>query len=61
MSLQEAGVNCLTSLFNKILAGERMPDEWRKSTLIPTYKNKGNVQDCGNYCGVKLTLEQPKF
>ena len=30
--------------------GERMPEEWRRSLLIPIYKNKG----CGNYRGIKL-------
>ena len=54
VSLEEVGVNYLTSVFNKICAGERMPDEWRESTLIPIYKNKGDAQDCGNYRGVKL-------
>ncbi|XP_047471349.1 uncharacterized protein LOC125026792 [Penaeus chinensis] len=31
----------------------RMPDEWRKSTLIIIYKNKGDAQDCGNFRGIK--------
>ena len=61
MSLEETGVNYLTSAFNKILAGERMPDEWRKSTLIPIYKNKGDAQDCGNYRGVKLMSHTMKL
>ncbi|XP_047498446.1 uncharacterized protein LOC125045285 [Penaeus chinensis] len=47
ISQEEAGVGYLTSLFNKVLAGERMPDEWRKSPLIPICKNKGDAQDCG--------------
>ncbi|XP_042890365.1 uncharacterized protein LOC122265229 [Penaeus japonicus] len=49
ISLEEAGVGHLTSLFNKILAGDRIPDEWRKSTLMPIYKTKVDVQDCGSY------------
>ena len=32
-----------------------MPDEWRKSTLIPIYKNNGDTQDCGNYRDVKMS------
>jgi len=31
-----------------------MPREWRFSTVIPLYKNKGDVQDCNNYRGIKL-------
>ena len=31
-----------------------MPEEWRSSTLIPLYKNKGDAQVCGNYRGTKL-------
>ena len=26
--------------FNRLLMGERMPEEWRRSVLIPIYKNK---------------------
>ena len=34
------GIIWLTKLFNEILRSERMPWEWRKSTLMPIYKNK---------------------
>ena len=48
------GIKFLTRLFNRILVGERMPDEWRRSVFIPIYKNKGDAQCCGNYRGIKL-------
>ena len=48
------GIKFLTGLFNKLLAGERMPEEWRRSVLIPIYKNKGDAQCYGNYRGIKL-------
>ena len=37
----EIGIKFLTRLFNRLLMGERMPEEWRRSVLIPIYKNKG--------------------
>ncbi|KAI5618310.1 hypothetical protein C0J50_22292 [Silurus asotus] len=52
--LGEMAVEFLTRLFNTILEGERMPKEWRKSVLVPIFKNKGDVQTCSNYRGIKL-------
>ncbi|KAK3522543.1 hypothetical protein QTP86_023298 [Hemibagrus guttatus] len=44
--LGEAAVEFLTSLFNRVLESERMPEEWRRSVLVPIFKNKGDVQSC---------------
>ncbi|KAK3530928.1 hypothetical protein QTP70_006503 [Hemibagrus guttatus] len=52
--LGEAAVEFLTSLFNRILESEKMPEEWRRSVLVPIFKNKGDVQSCSNYRGIKL-------
>ena len=38
-----------------------MPDEWRKSTLVPLYKKKGDIQDCSNYRGIKLISQTMKL
>ncbi|KAK3521199.1 hypothetical protein QTP70_000483 [Hemibagrus guttatus] len=51
--LGEAAVEFLASLFNRILESEKMPEEWR-SVLVPIFKNKGDVQICSNYRGIKL-------
>ena len=48
------GIKFLTRLFNRRLMGERMPEEWRRSVLIPIYKNKGDAQCCGNCRGINL-------
>ena len=50
----EMGIKFLTRLYNRLLMGEWMPEEWRRSVLIPIYKNKGDAQCCGNYRGIKL-------
>ena len=47
-------IKFLTRLFNRLLMGERMPEEWRRSVLIPIYKNKGDAQFYGNCRGIKL-------
>ncbi|KAK3570545.1 hypothetical protein QTP86_022081 [Hemibagrus guttatus] len=52
--LGEAAVEFLASLFNRVLESERMPKEWRRSVLVPIFKNKGDVQSCSNYRGIKL-------
>ena len=48
------GIKFLTRLFNRLLVGEQMPKEWRRSVLIPINKNKGDAQCCGNCRIIKL-------
>ena len=38
-----------------------MPNEWRKSTLVPLYKNEDDIQDCSNYKGIKLVSHTMKL
>ncbi|KAK3527328.1 hypothetical protein QTP86_020250 [Hemibagrus guttatus] len=58
--LGEAAVEFLTSLFNRVLESKRMPEEWR-SVLVPIFKNKGDVQSCSNYRGIKLMSHTKKL
>ena len=51
----------LTLLFNKILESGKMPDAWRSSTIIPIYKKKGDIQQCGSYRGIKLMSHTMKL
>jgi len=32
----------------------KMHRKWRSSVVIPLYKNKGDIQDCNNFRGIKL-------
>ena len=40
---------------------QEMPDEWRDSVIVPIYEDKGDVQDCGNYRGIKLVANTMKL
>ncbi|XP_063634908.1 uncharacterized protein LOC134805562 [Cydia splendana] len=51
--LGDEGVSFLTDLFNGILT-DGIPDKWRRSYLVPFFKNKGDLRDCGNYRAIKL-------
>jgi hypothetical protein len=44
----------LTKLFNIIFRSNKIPDEWRRSILVPIFKNKRDIQSCTNYRGIKL-------
>ena len=59
--MKEMGIKCLIRLFNRLLMGERMPEEWRRSVFIPIYENKGDTQCCGTYRGIKLMSHTMKL
>ncbi|CAH9116420.1 unnamed protein product [Cuscuta europaea] len=60
-SLGEKGIEWLTCFFNMIWRNNKMSVSWRKSTLTPLFKNKGDVQECANYRGIKLMSHTMKL
>ena len=52
--LGEEGIDMLWELMQRIYEREEMPAPWRDSVIVPIYKEKGDIQDCGNYRGIKL-------
>ena len=38
-----------------------MPNEWRKSTVVPLYKNKDDIQSYSNYRGIKFICHTMKL
>ena len=52
--LGREGIDKLTELMQKIWREERMPEDSRNSVITPIFKEKGDIQDCGNYQGIKL-------
>ena len=49
------------NFFNRLLRGEKIPDEWRRSVLVPLYKSKEYIKECGNYKGIKLMSHTMKL
>ena len=52
------GSRWMTDLINNIVKEGCIPDDWRKSILVPVYTGKGDPLVCGSYRAIKL-LEQP--
>ena len=48
----------MINLINNIVKDGCIPDDWRKSILVPVYKGKGDPLVCGSYRAINL-LEQP--
>jgi hypothetical protein len=59
--LGDIAIVWLTKLFNRIFRSNKMPEEWRRSILVPIYKNKGDIQSCTNYRGIKLMSHTMKL
>ena len=54
MFANDVCVRELCGVANGLLKGECMPESWKRSTVVPLYKGKGNVLECGNYRTIKL-------
>ena len=44
----------MAEICQKVLDGFGMPAEWAISIVVPIFKGKGDIQDCGCYRAVKL-------
>ena len=52
---------CIVEALNNILRTNKMPNDWRKSRMVPVFKGKGDVLECNNYRGVKLMSHTMKL
>ena len=43
----EQAVDWLSSVCNRIVKEETIPESWQMSELVPIYKGKGDVLECG--------------
>ena len=44
----------MTRFTNRLLSVEATSEDWKRSTMVPVYKENGNVLDCRNYRGINL-------
>ena len=47
-------VGVMKKLCQRRLDGEGMSKEWKTSVVVPIFKGRGDVMECGAYRGVKL-------
>ena len=60
-ALGEEGVDLLWDLLKKVYDQEKMPDAWRDSVIVPIYEEKGDIQDYGNYRGIRVMSHTMKI
>ena len=61
IALGNKGVKFLVNFLNRLLRGEKMSDEYRRSVFVPLYKGKGDIKEYGNYPGNKLMSHTMKL
>ena len=55
MVLGIEGEDWMTTLLRAIWEDEEMPRDWEESLMIHIFKQKGDILECGNHRGIKLT------
>ena len=50
----DVGIGVLVELCHIILDGKVIPEDWASTVAIPIFKGKGDIMNCGMYCGVGL-------
>ena len=60
--LEESGVDTMVDIIGTVLEEEEeMPEDWKRSEIVPIYKQKGEPLECGNYRGIKLLEHRMKI
>ena len=54
LALGDDGIDWMTVPLNKVWKEHEIPGEWKQCVLIPIFKGKGSILNCGDYRGIKL-------
>ena len=44
----------ILDLCNGIVKEGSIPEDWKSSVVLPIYKGKGDIMECGSYRGIEL-------
>ena len=50
----DTGTQWILDLCNGIVKEGNIPEDWKSSVVLPSYKGKGDPMECGSYRGIKL-------
>ena len=50
----EVGVEWLTEKCKSVIRERKIPEDWKKSVILPIFKGKGDPLECGSYRAIKL-------
>ena len=50
----DTGIKVMVELYQRVLDGRGMPEEWKTSVVVSIFKGKEAVTSCGVYMEVKL-------
>jgi len=63
--LRDVSTGWFKDLFNKVLIERKKPEDWRNSFILPIFKRKGEIQECGKciiiYCVINLISHSMKI
>ena len=54
------GIKWLHRILQVTWKEKLIPHDWRKSILVPIFKNKGNIHECCNYRSIELLAQMIK-
>ena len=47
-------MDMMHEILKRVWEEEQMPEEWKKSEIVPIYKQQGDPLECGHFRGIKL-------